>query len=62
MKKALDATPDSPEMLFNLGIAYLTIGKFDDAKTALEKALQFSPGNAQILKALEALKDNTHAN
>ena len=61
-KKALDAAPDSPEILFNLGIAYLTIGKFDDAKTALEKALQFSPGNAQILNALEAVKGNTHAN
>ena len=43
LKKATELRPKEPNPVDSLGEAYLTIGKFDDAQQAFEKALEVEP-------------------
>jgi tetratricopeptide (TPR) repeat protein len=55
-KRAIEATPNAPEIWYNLGIAYMNTGNNEEAKHAFEKTLQLSPKNPEVLKMLEKLK------
>ncbi|MFP3978304.1 tetratricopeptide repeat protein [Marinobacter sp. KMM 10035] len=55
-KRASDLAPNSPAILDTYGwILHLT-GKHAEAKTAIEKALDLAPGNAEIEAHLETVK------
>lgn len=46
------SAPANAEVLYNLGIAYSELGQFDEAIIRLKRAVQLSPGHAQLRKAI----------
>ena len=54
--KALEATPNAPEIWYNLGLTYMNQSKNAEAKAAFEKTLQLSPNNADVLKMLDKVR------
>ena len=52
-----DVHPRSAAAHGGLGEALFALGSMDEARTALEKALELDPGNGQVRKALEKLKE-----
>jgi tetratricopeptide (TPR) repeat protein len=51
-KQALSKEPDNPDILVRLGKAYLDTGNFDEAKKALEKAIQIDSTKVEAYKLL----------
>ena len=51
LKEAISIDPQFKEAYFNLGLAYLRLGRFDDAKNAANDALQIDP-NYEAAKML----------
>ena len=47
-RKYLDARPESPLALSNLGAAYARIGRYEDAIAQYRHALKLQPGNAPV--------------
>jgi tetratricopeptide (TPR) repeat protein len=47
-RKYLEARPDSPLALSNLGAAYARIGRYEDAIAQYRHALKLQPGNAPV--------------
>src|SRR6266508_1600132 len=48
-KRAVGRYPESPRVHTNLGLAYLSAGRFDEAMGALELAIQLDPGHIPAL-------------
>ncbi|SHK46267.1 putative PEP-CTERM system TPR-repeat lipoprotein [Marinobacter antarcticus] len=55
-KQASELAPNSPAVLDTYGWVLHLAGKHAEAKTAIEKALDLAPGNAEIGAHLEAVK------
>lgn len=53
---AANAAPDRPEVLFELGVAYLSLGRAEEAETLLERSIALSPSWAQPHMALASLR------
>ena len=53
---AAQAAPDRPEVLFELGVAYLSLGRSEDAEALLERSIALSPSWAQPHMALSSLR------
>jgi len=51
-RKALQVNPDSDEAYFNLGKAYLGLGRTEDAIRCFKKAAVFNPDSALAFSAL----------
>jgi serine/threonine protein kinase/Tfp pilus assembly protein PilF len=61
IKRALAIDPDDPMLLYNVGCVYSQLGKFDDALTALEHAVDKGFGHKEWLQHdpdLNAIRDN----
>ena len=58
-----EANPDSPEILYNKGIAFYNKGKMKDAETALAKAVEAKPdfANAHFWLGMAAFNQNKKA-
>ncbi len=56
--RALDLTPASPVILNNLAGAYSRMGRYEEARAALEKAERLDPSNEMIGRNLDALEDD----
>ena len=54
--EAVRLLPNNPTPLVNLGAALLRLGRGDEARAALEKALVLDPQNAAAKKNLQALR------
>lgn len=59
MKKSLFADSANSDIWYNIGGAYFTIHKYDSARYAWLKALQYKPDNADAKRGLEALSVQT---
>ena len=55
MKKALAVDSTNSDIWYNIGGAYFTIQKYDSARYAWTKALQYKPDNADAKRGLQAL-------
>jgi len=53
--KALSFDDSDPEIWYNLGGAYYSVGKFDSAKIAWLQTLQLKPNHQQAQQGLRAL-------
>ena len=58
---AAQAAPDRPEVLFELAIAYLSLGRADEAEALLEQSITLSPYWAQPHMALASMRRWTPA-
>ena len=56
-KNAVQLKPENPAYLDSLGWAYYKIGKLDEAKSYLRKALNISGGNKEIASHMRAALD-----
>ena len=56
LKKAISLDSNYPEAHYRLGLLYLTIGKLNQGKLELEKALKIKPDLIPAMEALKALK------
>ncbi len=56
INKALDAAPDFSDAWYNLGLIYAQKNELNDARTALQKALQFNPGHKDAIQMLQRIK------
>jgi tetratricopeptide (TPR) repeat protein len=52
LKKALDAQPDHPELLYDVALAAEKLNRIDVAETSLRKLITLKPDNAQAYNAL----------
>jgi len=52
LKKALDTTPDHPELLYDVALAAEKLDRIDVAETSLRKLITLKPDNAQAYNAL----------
>jgi protein O-mannosyl-transferase len=58
MNKALIYDSANSDIWYNIGGAYFTIQKYDSAKYAWLKALQYKPGNIDAQRGLQALQQS----
>ncbi len=58
LKKALTWDPENSGIWYNIGGAYFTIQKYDSAKYAWTKALQYKPDNEDAKRGLNALSQS----
>jgi Flp pilus assembly protein TadD len=50
--RAVQASPDRPELLAGLGWCYLQLGRAAEARTAFQRALALQPGNRDAVEGL----------
>ena len=55
-RKAVENDPENPFAHSNLGVALESVGRFDEATAAYEKALALAPGDDKIMENLQRLK------
>lgn len=55
LARAADMAPNQPAILYHLGMAYTKMERYDDARTALERALKADPQYSPARTALDAL-------
>jgi pentatricopeptide repeat protein len=49
LKKELERNPKDEDLLFKLGIAYVRVGKIDDARDVYKRLKEISPDRAKEL-------------
>lgn len=59
LELAVRGLPDRPDILFNLAIAYRSLGRTDDADAVLQKILQTAPGYLPVYELLAELRTAT---
>jgi len=49
IKRELEGRPDDPQLLFKLGVAYVRVGKIDNAREVYKKLKDIDPEKAKEL-------------
>ena len=55
--KALEVTPRDPDVLYNLGYAYFSLGRYQEAINELELSLKIRPGTERVVRLYELVKE-----